>query len=110
MERFIDMYLEYYGLDPCHLFRSPRLNLDAMLKMPGIEKLISDISMYLFVEKRMRASISFIPKRYSNANNKYMKSYDDSKPIKCIIHINANNLYGWATSRYLPYSKFKLLT
>ena len=81
-----------------------------MLKMPGIEKLISDISMYLFVEKRMRASISFIPKRYSNANNKYMKSYDDSKPNKCIIHVNANNLYGWATSRHLPYSKFKLLT
>ena len=85
MERFIDMYLEYYGLDPCHLFRSPRLNLDAMLKMPGIEsELISDISMYLSVEKRMRASISFIPKRYSNANNKYMKSYDDSKPKQFI--------------------------
>ena len=79
------MYLEYYGLDPCHLFRSSRLNLDAMLKMPGIEsELISDISMYLFVEKRMRASISFIPKRYSNANNKYMKSYDDSKPKQFI--------------------------
>ena len=66
-----------------------------MLKMSGIElELISDNDMYLFVEKRMRGSISFIPKRYSKANNKYMKSYDDSKPNKCVIHLNANNLYG----------------
>ena len=82
-----------------------------MLKMSGIElELISDIDMYLFVEKRMRGSISFIPKRYSKANNKYMKSYDDSKPNKCVIHLNANNLYGWAMSQYLPYSEFKWLT
>ena len=82
-----------------------------MLKMSGIElELISDIDMYLFVEKRMRGSISFIAKRYSKANNKYMKSYDDSKPNKCVIHLNANNLYGWAMSQYLPYSEFKWLT
>ena len=111
LERFIDMYLEYYGLDPCHYFGSPGLNLDAMLKMPGIElELISDNDMYLFVEKRMRGSIPFIPKRYSKANNKYMKSYNDSQPNKCIIQLNANNLYGWATSKYLPYSEFKWLT
>ena len=38
-----------------------------------------------------------------------MKCYDDSKPSKYIRYLDANNLYGWAMSQYLPYSKFKWL-
>ena len=49
--------------------------------------------MYLFVEKGMRGSISYITKKYSKANNKYMKSYDDSKSNKCTMYLDANNLY-----------------
>ena len=36
--------------------------------------------MYLFTEKAMRGGISYIAKTFSKANNKYMKSYDNSKP------------------------------
>ena len=51
-----------------------------MLKMTGIElELISEIDMHLFIEKGMRGGISYIAKRHSKANNKYMKSYDRSK-------------------------------
>ena len=39
-------------------------------------ELISDDDMYLFFEKGMRGGVSYILKRYSNANNKYLKSYD----------------------------------
>ena len=47
-----------------------------MVKMTGIElELISDIDMYLFIEIAMRGGISYIAKRYSKANNKYMKDY-----------------------------------
>ena len=74
-EKFIDACLEYYGLDPYHYFSSPRLSWDAMLKMTEIKLgLISDIEMYLFVEKEMRGGISYIAKRSSKANNKYMQS------------------------------------
>ena len=58
--------------------------------------------MHLFIEKGMRGGISYIAKRYSKANNKYMQSYDAKKPSKYIIYLDANNLYGWATSQYLP--------
>ena len=52
-----------------------------MLKMTGVklEKMF-DIDMYLFIEKGRRGGISYIAKRYSEANNKYMKNYDQTKP------------------------------
>ena len=65
--------------------------------------------MYLFVEKGMTGGISYIVKRFSKANNKYIKSYDNSKPRKYITYLDANNLYGWAMSQYLPHSKSQLL-
>ena len=109
-EKFIITFLEYYELDPCHYFRSPRLSWDAMLKMAEIElKLISDIDMYFFVEKRLRGGISYIAKRFSKTNNKYIQSYDSNKSSKFIMYLDANNLYGWEISQYLPYSEFKWL-
>ena len=65
--------------------------------------------MHLFIEKGMRGGISYISKRYSKANNKYMKCYDSSEESKFIMYLDANNLYGWAMSQYLPYSEFKWL-
>ena len=63
--------------------------------------------MYLFVGKGMKQGIPYIAKRLSKANNKYMKYYDDNKPSKYIMFQDANNLYGWAMSHYLPCGKFK---
>ena len=46
-----------------------------MLKMTGVKfKKIFDIDMYLFIEKGLRGRISYIAKRYSKANIKYMKT------------------------------------
>ena len=98
-EKFINICLEYYGLDTCHYFSSPGLSWNAMLKMTEIElELISDIYMHLFIEKGIRGGISYIAKRHSKANNKYMQSYDVSEPTKFTTHLDLNNLYGWAMS------------
>ena len=69
----------------------------------------SDIDMHLFIEKGMRGGISYIAKRHSKANSKYMKSYDSIKESKFIKYLDANNLYSWAMSQYLPYCGFKWL-
>ena len=73
-----------------------------------LEKIV-DIDMYLFIEKGLRGGISYIAKRYSKANDKYMKNYDPKKPSKFITYLDMNNLYGWAMSSYLPYGGFKWL-
>ena len=51
-EKFINTCLDYYRLDPCHYFSSPKLSWDAMLKMTGIKsELMSDIDIHLLIEK-----------------------------------------------------------
>ena len=63
-EKFINMCLEYYGLDPCHYFSSSGLSWSEMFKMTGvIFELISGVEMYLFIEKGMRGGISYIAQR-----------------------------------------------
>ena len=110
-ENFRKTCLQYYKLDPCHYFTSPGLSWDAMLKMTNIQlELMTDIDMFQFIEKGMRGGISYIANRYGKANNKYMKEYDEKAPSKYIMYLDANNLYGWAMSQYLPTGSFKWLT
>ena len=107
-EKFIDMCLKFYNLDPCHYFSSPGLTWDAMLKMTGVKlEKISDIDMYWFIEKGLRGGISYTAKRYSKANNKYMKNYDPTKPSIFIPYLDINNFYGCGMNDCLPYGRFK---
>ena len=110
-ENFRKICLQYYKFDACHYFTSPGLSWDAMLKMTNIQlELMTDIDMFQFIEKGSRGGISYIANRYAKANNKYMSEYDENMPSKYIIYLDANNLYGWAMSQYLPTGGFKWLT
>ena len=108
-EGFIDTCLKFYRLDPWHYFSSPGLSWDAMLKTiyMRLGKVV-DMDVYLFIiQKGLREGISYIAKRYAEANNKYMKDYDPTKSY--ISYLDMNNMYGWAMSGYLPYGRFKWL-
>ena len=57
-----------------------------MLKMKGIVlDLIPDIDMHLFIEKRMKGGISYIAKRHSKANNKYIECYNVVKKVNTLL-------------------------
>ena len=81
--------------------------------MTGVKlEKISNIDMFLFIEKGLTGGISYIAKRYSEANNKYMKNYGPPKLpkyIEYIEYLDKNNLYGWAMGGYLLYDGFKWL-
>ena len=111
-ENFRKTCMQYYKLDPCHYFTSPGLSWDAMLKMTNIKlELMTDIDMFQFIKKGMHGGVIYIANRYGNANNnKYMKEYNEKAPSKDIMYLDANNLYGWAMSQYLPTSNFKRMT
>ena len=81
---------------------APGLSWDAMLKMAKIKlELITDPDMYIFFEIGTRGGVSYISNRYSKAKNKHLKSYDPRQESKHIIYLDANNLYGYAMSKFL---------
>ena len=55
-EKFINMCLTFYKLDPCHYFSSPGLSWNVILKITGVKlEQITDIDMYLFIEKALKS-------------------------------------------------------
>ena len=61
----------------------------------------------MMFEKVIRGGITHISKRYAEANNKYMKNFNERKPSTFIQYLDANNLYGWAMSQKLPTHGFE---
>ncbi|CAH3190752.1 unnamed protein product, partial [Porites lobata] len=107
-ENFRKTCMKHYGLDPAHYYTSPGLAWDACLKETKQElQLLDDYDMLMMFEMGIRGGISHISKRYAEANNKYMKSFDPQKPSTFIQYLDANNLYGWAMSQNLPTHGFK---
>ena len=103
-EKFRNNSLKNCGLCTRYYLRAPGLNWNAMPKMTKIElEPIPDPDIYIFFEKDARGGISYITNRYSKANNKYLKSYEE---LKHIIYLDVNNFYGYI-SKFLPTGKFK---
>ena len=75
-EKFINNSLKNYVI-------TPALSWDAMLNITKVE-------LELIPDPDMTGGVSYISKRYSKANNKYLKSYDPKQESKHITYLNAN--------------------
>jgi len=67
---------------------------------------MTDIDMLQFIEKGNCVGPSYIANRYGEANDKYMRNNNKTKPS----YLVANNLYGWEMSRYVPTCGFRWMT
>jgi hypothetical protein len=107
-ENFRSSCMNTYGLDPAWYFTIPGLSFDAMLKHTAVTlELLTDYDMILMFEKGIRGGISQCVKRYAEANNKFVEGYDSNKESTYLAYVDANNLYGWALSEYLPTGGFR---
>ena len=110
-QNYRNFSLEYYGLDPAHFYTASGFAWEAALKMTHVQlELFTDLDMYLFVEAGQRGGITIVSNRYAEANNPYISNYDSSKPCSYIVYLDANNLYGWSMSQYLPVKGFRWLS
>ena len=74
------MCLKIYELDPAKFLSAPRLTWQTALKKTKVKlDLLTDINMFLMVEKGIRGGICHTIHQYTKANNKYMKDYDKNK-------------------------------
>ena len=55
----------------------------------------------------MRGGVSHSSKKFNKANDKYLKAYDWEQESKHITYLDANNLFSYALSKFLPTSAFK---
>ncbi|XP_026831409.1 uncharacterized protein LOC113563669 [Ooceraea biroi] len=107
-ENFHDSRIKSYGLDPAYYYTLPGFTWDAMFKHTRTNfELLTDIDMVMFVERGIRGGLSQCSHRYAQANNKYMQSYDPSKPSSYLMYFDVNNLYGWAMCQPLLYVNFR---
>ncbi|GFU80620.1 c2H2-type domain-containing protein [Trichonephila clavipes] len=106
-ENFRKICMQTYKLDPCWYFTTPALSWDAMLLHTKVAiELFTDYDMLLFIEKGVRGGISQCCNRYAIANNRYMSNFNPDDEIKYLMYLDANNLYGYAMSKYLPLKDF----
>ncbi|GBB96236.1 hypothetical protein RclHR1_27070004 [Rhizophagus clarus] len=101
--------MHHYGLDPSHYVSAPSLSWDAMLKMTKVKiELFTEMAMHDFIEKAKRGGIAMAVHRHFKANNPSIgEEFDPSQPTTWISYVDANNLYGWAMSQFLPVGNYK---
>ena len=52
--------------------------------------------------KAWKKDISMFCNGYIKANNKFLKSYNSSKPLIYIVYLDVNNLYGHSMMELVP--------
>ena len=110
-QNFRNKCIEIYKFDPAYFLSAPALTWQACLKKTEIKiKLLTDIPMLLMIEDGIRGAITHAIHRYAEANNKYIKNYDEKKDSSYLAYLDANSLYGWTMSQKLPADGFKWKT
>ena len=106
-EKFRNMCIKVYELDPAHFLSAPGLAWQTCVKNTEVKlELLTDVDMLLMVEKGVRGGICHAIHRYAKADNKYMKDYNKDKEESFLEYLDANNLYGWEMSEPLPVDGF----
>ena len=99
-----------YEVDPAHFLSALGLAWQACLKKTGVKlELLTDVDMFLVVEKGVRDGICHVILRYAKAHNKYMKDYNKDEEESFLQYDDANNLYGFAMIQPLPVGGFEFV-
>ena len=97
-ENFVESSTREYKINPLYSYSLPGYTWKAGLKLTNIElDYIKCKELLLLLENNIRGGISSV------MGDRHVQS-DENKQI---LYIDANNLYGWAMSQYLPTGDFK---
>ena len=106
-ENLRNICIEIYELDPAKKFSAPRLDRETALKKSKVKlDFLTDMDMFIMVEKGIRGEMCHTICRYAKANKKYLKDYDKNKESSYLQYWDLNNLYGWTMSQKLQVNNF----
>ena len=95
-EHFRKRTRQTHKLDPLWYVTAPALSWDAALRQSEVKlDLITNYNMYLMIEKGIRGSITQVIKHFAEVDDKTV-----------LMYLDANNLYGYAMTQYLPIGNF----
>ena len=109
-ENFRTISMKSYRLDPCYYVSLPSFAWNAMLLMTGIELELMQADqkdMYEMFEDGIRGGMSMICNRTAKANHKDLLGYNPKRPTSHLLYLDANNLYGWAMCKRLPWKNYQ---
>ena len=99
-ENFVESSTREYKINPLYSYSLPGYTWKAGLKLTNIKlDFIKDKDLLLLLENNIRGGISSV------MGDRHVQS-DENKQI---LYIDANNLYGWAMSQYLPTGEIEKL-
>ena len=99
-ENFVEKATLEYGINHLYSYSLPGYTWKAGLKLTNNKlDFIKDKDVLLLLENNIRGGISSV------MGPRYIESDTNTK----LLYIDANNLYGWAISQYLPTGDFKKL-
>ena len=97
-EKFIDISIEEYGINPLYCVSLPGCTWQCGMKYTDIKlQTLQDKDLILLHENIIRGRITSV------MVDRYVKSNENTK----ILHVDANNFYAWAMSEHLPYDESK---
>ena len=108
-EKFRQVCMKVYKLDPVHFFSAPNLSWDAMLITTRVDLgLLSDIDMLLFFERGIRGGINGIGElRHFRANNRDLDVFDESKANVYGAFFDVISFYAGTMQQTLPVDSYE---
>ena len=101
MFKTIHCYLLMYSII-LYFLSAPALIWQVCFKKTEVKlELPTNINMLLMIEDGIRGGITHAIHRYAEANNKYMKNYDNNKESSNLMYLGTKTLYRWAMSQKL---------
>ena len=109
-ENFRNLSIKQYRLDPAHFVSLPSYTLDAcLLKCKVKLELITDPSIFCFIESGLRGGLCKVTCRHAKANNPLLENYNSNHETSYISYVDCNSLYASVMTKCLPTGGFRFL-
>jgi len=106
-EFFRNICMEFYSLDPSHVFTGSRFTLDCAFFYNRVRvQLVRDETVKKLTERGLRGAVVLLSESYLKANTKRFGKFDDTVPTLNILHVDSNGQYSDASRNKLPESDF----